>query len=205
MKNINFKSISYIQFNKIKNVLQYFTKSDIKNNCRIIIKSFNLYLFNEIVTHLPLYIIRKAYLKFLLNHQIGEKTFIHMGARFEGKIKIGNNSVIGRNCILKGEIIIKNNVSITAETYIFTHSHYVNDPHFKGSYDKVEINDFVWVGARAMILPGVTIAKGAVVGANSTVTKNVQEFEIVVGSPARKISIRSKDLKYELNYFPYFQ
>ena len=136
---------------------------------------------------------------------MGRKSFVHLGTRFEGNITIGDHSVIGRSCIFKGDIIIKNNVSITAETYIFTSSHIANDPDFKCFYTTVTIEDHAWVGARAMIMPGITIGKGAILGAASTATKDIPEYEIFVGVPAKKVGERSRDLRYELNYLPFFQ
>jgi len=167
--------------------------------------SFIAYFYNNIVTFIPFYFLRLFYLRYIYRIKIGSKTFIHMGVRFDKKVIIGNHTVVGRNCVLLGEIIVGNNVSITAETYIFSSSHMVNDSHFNCFYKKVVIEDYVWVGARAMILPGVILSKGSVVGANSTVTKNVAEYSIVVGSPAREIAKRSSNLSYNLNYFPFFQ
>jgi maltose O-acetyltransferase len=128
-----------------------------------------------------------------------------MGVRFEGKILIGNNTVIGRNCVLMGSIIIKNNVSITAETYIFTSSHIVNDPYFNCFYTTVIIKDYAWVGARAIIQPGVIIGEGSILGSGSIATKNIPDFEIFAGAPAKCIGNRSKVLLYTLNYSPFFQ
>jgi maltose O-acetyltransferase len=128
-----------------------------------------------------------------------------MGSRFEGKIEIGNNSVVGRSCILNGNIRIGENVSITAECYFFSMSHFVNDSLFR-TFDKtIIIEDYCWIGARAILLPGVIMGKGAVLGANSVATKKIENFEIHVGCPAKKINNRNSDLKYNLNYSPFFQ
>lgn len=83
-------------------------------------------------------------------------------------------------------------------------SHYINSPLFDAYNADVIIEDYVWTGFRATILPGVVIGKGAVLGVNSLATKSLNPFGIYVGSPARKISERITDLKYSLNYFPYF-
>ncbi|MEQ8688396.1 MAG: DapH/DapD/GlmU-related protein [Imperialibacter sp.] len=184
----------------IKNSFYHFISS-----CGQFYSSLKLYFFNDWLTFFPVHFIRKIYLKGVLGTEIGRQTFIHMGCRFEGEISIGNNTVIGRKCILKGEIVIKNNVSITAETYIFTSSHFVNDPDFNCFYRPVVIEDYAWIGARAMILPGVTIGKGAVLGACSVATKSVGDYKISAGMPAREIGERSKNLAYQLNYFPFFQ
>ena len=59
-------------------------------------------------------------------------------------------------------------------------------------YKPVVIEDFVWIGANVSILPGTTISKGAIVGMNSVVTKDVPMNAIVVGNPARVIKYRDK-------------
>lgn len=163
------------------------------------------YLFNDWITNLPFHFVRITYLKKALCVKISSDTFVHMGCRFEGKISIGKNSVIGRNCILKGDITIGDNVSITAETYVFTSSHFVNSSDFSCFYKPVTICDYAWIGARAVILPGVTIGKGAVLGTASIATKDISDFSICVGSPAKPIGTRSTDLTYKLDYFPFFQ
>ena len=175
------------------------------NTIKDIISSFKTYLFNNILTFFPSHLIRILYLKRVMKINIGKQSFIHMGVRFEGNISTGNNSVIGRICVFIGDIIIKDNVSVTAETYVFTSSHIVNDADFNCFYTKVVIEDYAWIGARAMILPGVTIGKGAVLGASAVATKNVPEYSIFAGIPAKQIGIRSRELRYQLNYSPYFQ
>ena len=53
----------------------------------------------------------------------------------------------------------------------------------------VTIEDDVWIGAGAIILPGTTIHKGAVIGAGAVVTKDVPPFSVVVGNPARIVRL----------------
>lgn len=167
------------------------------------------YFYNYGFTNFPNYRLRMFYLKRILGVKIGKKTFIHMGCFFEGSnITIGNNSVIGRNCFLgasRGKLTIKNNVSITAQTYIFCSTHLKDSPTFECVGNNVTIEDYAWIGARGMILPGVRIGEGAILGAASTATKDIPDFNIWAGTPAKKIGIRSKNLKYTLNYFPPLQ
>jgi acetyltransferase-like isoleucine patch superfamily enzyme len=68
----------------------------------------------------------------------------------------------------------------------------------------VRIGDYAWLGARALILPGVELGEGAVVGAGSVVTKAVAPYAIVAGSPAKPIGERPRGLRYTLAYFPLF-
>ncbi len=57
-------------------------------------------------------------------------------------------------------------------------------------YQKITIESSAFIGVRAMIMPGITIGKKAIVGANSVVTKNVKPTQIVAGNPAREIGLR---------------
>lgn len=110
---------------------------------------------------------------------------------------IGNNSGIGMNCKFncEDEIIIKDRVLIGPEVMIFTSNHIWDkfDRTYFGkglSKNKVVINDDVWLGARSIILAGVTIGKGATIAAGSIVTKDVPDYAIVAGSPAQIIKYK---------------
>lgn len=115
---------------------------------------------------------------------------------FGSNISIGDNSGIGKGCSLNDScsINIGKNVLIGPEVIFYTTNHKIDrnklivNQGFK--FGEININDDVWIGARAIILPGVTIAKGAVVGAGAVVTKNIGEYEIVGGVPAKKIGER---------------
>ena len=163
------------------------------------------YVFNYWMTYFPVHFIRIFYLRRLMGIRVGEKSFIHMGCVFYENVSIGRNSVIGRSCHLLGNITIKDNVSITAQSYIFSSSHYKDSPVFEAYTKPVVIESYAWIGARAMILPGVTIGTGAVLGANSTATRSIPDYAVYAGVPAKEIGVRSRDLRYKLSYSPYFQ
>ena len=95
------------------------------------------------------------------------------------------------------------NVSIGPEASILTLGHDPQSPHFVDRGGDVIIGHRVWIGYRAIILPGITIGEGAVVGAGAVVTKNVEPFSIVAGNPARKIGERNRDLQYQIYYSPF--
>jgi acetyltransferase-like isoleucine patch superfamily enzyme len=152
-----------------------------------------------------MHFLRKGYLQYILKVKIGENVFIHLGCRFEGNIAIGKNSVIGRKVVLIGNILIGENVSITAESYLFSMSHDANDINF-GTFDKaVVINDYCWLGVRSIVMPGVIMGKGSILGANSVATKNILEFSIYLGIPAKFHKSRNPSINYQLNYSPFFQ
>ena len=135
--------------------------------------------------------------------KIGKGSTIHMGAIFYDirNITIGEDSIIGERAVLDGRhrLIIGNHVDIASEVMIYNGQHDIHDPEFKGVFAQVEIKDYVFIGPRAIILPGVTIGTGAVVGAGAVVTKDVPDFAIVGGVPAKVIGERkSKELHYQL-------
>jgi acetyltransferase-like isoleucine patch superfamily enzyme len=171
----------------------------------MVYRSFAWYLYNYILTNCPWHGLRVFYLRRVLGIPIGERSFVHMGCLFYAGVSIGRNCVVGRECHLLGDITIGSNVSITAQTYIFSATHDKDSPDFSAYSKPVVIEDFVWIGARAMILPGVHIGKGAILGAASTATRDIGAYRIWVGAPAREIGRRSEDLRYQLNHFPYFQ
>jgi acetyltransferase-like isoleucine patch superfamily enzyme len=175
-----------------------------------LMRAFSYYFYNSFLTHFPSYKVRTTYLRRVLGIEIGESTSIHMGCFFAGNnISIGDNTVVARNCYMDGRtfngfITIKNNVSIAPDCCILSMSHDPNSPTFEGVCKDVVIEDYVWIGARAMILPGVIMGKGSVLGAASTATKSIPDFAIFAGSPAKEVGKRSQNLNYNLNYFPYF-
>jgi len=115
-------------------------------------------------------------------------------------LSIGRQSFIGRVSIaLHDEVRIGERVCINDGVEILTASHDVMDPEWKHVKGKVIIEDYAWIGTGAMILPGVTIGKGAVVGARAVVSKSVAPGAIVVGIPAMPISKKRVE---ELNYNP---
>ena len=168
----------------------------------------SFYFYNSFLTKFPSYTLRIFYLRKIIGIEIGKNTSIHMGCFFAGKnIKIGNNNVIARNCHLDGRvglIKIMNNVSIAPETCIISLTHLVNSPTFETVAKEVIIEDYVWIGTRAMILPGTKMGEGSVLGAGSTATKELQPYSVNVGSPAKEIGKRNNNLNYSLDYFPYF-
>lgn len=142
--------------------------------------------------------------------KIGRKAHIHMGIQFfnPGNISIGEGSVIGQNAFLDGrdKLIIGKHVDIASDVLIYNSEHDINSEDFAPIHAPVEIGDYVFIGPRVIILPGVNIAKGAVIAAGAVVTRDIGEFEIAGGVPAKVIGERkNRDPKYVLGRSRLFQ
>ena len=132
----------------------------------------------------------------------GSRIYISEGCSFTPKtISVGNDVYFGKYCIIHsvhGEIQIGNHVMFGPGVHIHGGNHITNSiGTYMDSIKKesnsdgiVAIEDDVWIGANSIILKGVTIHQGAVIGAGSVVTKDVEPYSIVVGNPARKIKDR---------------
>lgn len=174
---------------------------------RPFLSAATIYIYNDFVTHWPSFSIRHLYLTRVLRIGLGKNSSVHMGCFFAGKqVEIGHNSVINRDCYLDGRVGVEigDNVSVSPEVYIVSLTHDPQHSEFKTIGNKVILRDYVWVGARAMVLPGVVLSEGCVVGAGAVVTKSFESYSIVAGVPARKIGERSRNLNYSLRYFTYF-
>lgn len=134
---------------------------------------------------------------------------LHWRARFfcPRGVRIGENTTIGNDAFLDGRrgLTIGCRVSIAAEVRIYTLEHDIDDPYFASIGGPVVIEDYVYIGTRVTILPGVRIGRGAVVASGAVVTGSVEEYTVVGGIPARPIRERSHDLRYRLGGRTLFQ
>jgi len=156
---------------------------------------------------LPSYVMRHWFLQKACGVRIGRGSSIHMGCFITGRnITIGENTVINRGVYLDGRagVVIGNRVNISHKVLIQSLSHDPQCPHFNCVVKPVHIGNYAWLGARALILPGVHIGEGAIVGAGAVVAKDVAPYAIVAGNPARPIGTRKKNLTYVPCYFPLF-
>lgn len=161
------------------------------------------------VGHIPFHTIRRFVYR-IAGAQIGKGSSIHMWANFFSlaNIRVGEDSVIGDHVFLDGRdsLVIGDHVDIASSVMIYNSQHDINSPDFRAVLAPVEIKDYVFIGPRVIILPGVTVGRGAVVAAGAVVTKDVAEYEIVGGIPAKRIGERShKDLSYRLGHARLFQ
>lgn len=114
-----------------------------------------------------------------------------------GQVSLGNRSWLGPFCLVYGNggVSIGANVLVAAHTTINSVSHEsvrcdipINDQPVR--IDPVVIEDDVWIGLNAVILQGVTLGRGAIIGAGAVVTRSVPPWSIAVGVPARVVGRR---------------
>lgn len=131
----------------------------------------------------------------------GRNVNIEKGANFGGgrTLSVGDNSGLGVNCYIAAHVTIGNDVMMAPDVIILTASHSFErtDVPMIQQQDlppqPVVIGNDVWIGTRAVILPGVRVGDGAVIAAGAVVTKDVPPLAIVGGVPARVIRFRGRD------------
>lgn len=110
-----------------------------------------------------------------IDDEVSIAAFVHIWG--SGGVKIGKRVMIASHC------------AITT----ITHDYSKKDMYKTVVAKPIVIEDDVWIGAHAVIMPGITIKKGAVIAAGSVVTKDVEAYQIVAGVPAKLIKVRSID------------
>lgn len=161
------------------------------------------------VSHIPSHMFRKFFYQ-LSGMKIGRGSVIHMWANFfdPAGITIGQDTIIGDHAFLdgRGSLRIGNHVDIASSVMIYNSEHDLESEGFTARVESVEIEDYVFIGPRVIILPGVKIGRGAAVAAGAVVTKDVPEFSIAGGVPAKVIGERkNKNPNYRLGRARLFQ
>lgn len=175
---------------------------------RKVIRYLALIVFYTVANHLPDYpftwcVIVKTQLLKVIFSKCGHGSYVGSGTYFGTGfgIELGDLSSIGVRCQISGvnqnggRLIIGNGTLIGPETVILTGGHgyerrdipFQQQPYF---FKDVTVGDDVWIGTRAIIMPGVKIGTGAIIGAGAVVTKDVSPHTVVGGVPAKYIKER---------------
>lgn len=161
------------------------------------------------VGEVPFHHVRRFFYRFAGMH-IGRGATLHMRVRTyaPNQIFIGEDSIIGERVVLdgRGELEVGEHVDVATGAMIFTSQHDISSADFHAVTAKTILDDYVFVGPNAVILPGVRVGRGAVVAAGAVVTKPVPELAVVAGVPAKQIAERPETaLKYKLGRAGWFQ
>ena len=117
-----------------------------------------------------------------------------------GDVVIGENSLIGLRCTVIGPVEIGNDVLLAQNIVLSGQNHGYEDITIsireqKSIIDKITIKDRAWIGANAVIVAGVTVGVHSIVAAGSVVTKDVPDYTIVGGNPAKILKQYDHDSK----------
>lgn len=139
---------------------------------------------------------RQLCAKLVLGERCGKWINIEKGVHFGDGLTIGNGSGIGANSNIPSDVVIGENVMMGQDVLMFTSNHRTDSIEIPmGAQGMTEsktivIGNDVWIGARVTILPGVHIGNGCVIGAGAVVTKDVPDYQIWGGNPARFLKSR---------------
>jgi maltose O-acetyltransferase len=159
------------------------------------------YLTNYLIARIPSFTVRHGWYTRVVGLRLDAEARVHLdcyvwsyGPRRTraGGSRIGARTWINRDCCLdlRGGLQIGSDVSISPDVTILTATHGIDDPSFAVIDRPVSIEDHVWIGSRATVLPGVTVGRGAVIAAGAVVARDVAPLTIVGGVPARQIGTR---------------
>ena len=131
----------------------------------------------------------------------GKNINIQRKVELTSRASIGDQSGIGKNSVVNGPITIGKYVNIGADLRVITRNHNFDRIDIpmqqQGNAEEkgVVIGDDVWIGDRVIILPGVHIGNGCIIGAGAVVTKDIPDFSVAAGVPAKVIRNRKNDIK----------
>lgn len=172
-------------------------------------RSFSLAVYYAVAWHLPTqpvpgwrfgYAFRRKLVRCIFA-SCGEQVLVKRHAYFGegGTLVVGDRSQLGANCRIDHDVVIGADVLMGPDVVVMTAAHAFEDRdrtvREQGAQERraVVIGDDVWIGTRVIVMPGVSIGRGAVIGAGSVVTRDVPEYAIVGGAPARFIRYRGPD------------
>lgn len=166
---------------------------------KYIAAGINVVVGNTVINKIPIWALRKAFYR-AMGMRLGEDSVVFRRAEVldPAHVQIASNVSVGWFTLLdgRGGIEIDRNVNISSYVKIITGTHDVDSPDFAPLFEKVVVEERAWVCTGATILGGVTIGRGAVVAAGAVVTKDVPDYAVVGGVPAKVISSRAEGLSY---------
>lgn len=125
---------------------------------------------------------------------IDYKTYI----RYPSRVKIGSQTTINRGCRFFAshhykdvEISIGDYVAVAPEVCFLAAGHDYTRKDLPDTAASIVVGDYVWIGARSIVLQGVTIGEGAVIAAGSVVTRDILPYTVAAGNPAKVIKTRT--------------
>lgn len=158
-------------------------------------------VYNILINKIPSHTLRVNWLR-LGGARIGKGSSIWRNTEVIGveSLTIGDDTCIGWHCQIdaRSGLTIGNHVTIASHVLIVAGGHDLEAPEFWSVSAPVRIDDWAWVTSRAIVLPGSHIGEGAVISANTTVSKKVEPYTIVAGFSAKPVGQRVRNLNYKV-------
>ena len=177
------------------------------NPIKINIKKLLIFAANKIISLSVLFSIRRLAAN-IFGAKIGRGVTLHRNVLFycfDG-LHVGKNSTINWGCIIdpRGGLFVGENVSISHCVKIYTAGHNVKKPDADFFVKSVCIENDVWIFPNVIVMPGVKIGVGAVVYPGSVVVRDVDDFSIVAGNPAKPVGVRPNCISYTASFPVWF-
>lgn len=161
---------------------------------------------NIVINKIPSRHIRKWFYQ-VLGAKIGKNTFLcrrvellfPKGLVLEDRVAVGWFSELDA----RGGIVVEHDTNISSHVKFITGSHDIDDPNYTADFKPIHLGHHCWIGTGAIILQGVTVGNGAVIAAGAVVVKDVPDYTVVGGVPARVIRTRNKVLEYHIGACPF--
>ena len=158
-------------------------------------------VYNMLINKIPFHCVRLAWLR-LGGAKIGKGSTIWRNTEVIGmeNLVIGEDSVVAWHCQIdaRAGVRIGDHVTIASYVQIIPGGHDAMSPEFWGVCKPIVIEDYAWITTRAMILQGGYIGRGAVVTANTVITKEIAPYKIVGGIGAKVMGERPHNLNYKV-------
>lgn len=158
-------------------------------------------VYNILINKIPSHTLRVNWLR-LGGAKIGKGSSVWRNTEVIGveSLTIGDDSCIGWHCQIdaRSGLTIGDHVTIASHVLIVAGGHDLEAPEFWSVSAPVRIDDWAWVTSRAIVLPGSHIGEGAVISANTTVSKKIEPYTIVAGFSAKPVGQRVRNLNYKV-------
>jgi putative colanic acid biosynthesis acetyltransferase WcaF len=136
----------------------------------------------------------RVWVLWIFGAKIGSGVVIKPGLRvkYPWKLTVGDHCWLGEDCWIDNlaDVVVKNDVCISQGAYLCTGNHDWSDPAFGLRVAPIMLDEGSWVGARALIAPGVTLGEGSIAAAGSVITRSIPPYEIHSGNPATMVRAR---------------
>lgn len=154
----------------------------------------------------PFYAWRRVLLR-LFGAKVGRGVHPHNSVRIWApwNLTLGDHSALAPfvDCYSVTQITIGAHATVSQYSYLCAATHDISDPHLRLVVAPIRIGDGAWVCADSFIGPGVTIGDGAVVGARSSVFRDVEPWTVVAGNPAKFLKKREINSRVDISADPH--